>query len=371
MSNNLLIELTDRYLNGELTPAERLEFEKLRLENAEVNSRIDEHIKFTSLLKGYGEQQALKHQLQTMHHQLDVDQMAQDAVEKPVWIVQLWRNHHSKISVAASVAVFVIFSTLFFSGYFAGKSENGYVELKNEIERTKQTTKNQETRIDNIKKDIIAARPRVMGPGRFSGTGFALSANGYLVTNYHVVNGGDSVYVQNAAGESYHTKLVYTDAKYDVAILKIDDPAFKALAPLPYNFKRSKTDLGENVFTAGYPGDSLVCGRGYLASAAGLRGDTLMYEISAPVNHGNSGGPLWDGTGNIIGIIRGRGAELEGAAFAVKSKYLLKAIESIPADSLNSTKLAVNTTRSTMNGLTWPQQIKKMRNYVFMVKVYN
>ncbi|GAB2691161.1 hypothetical protein GCM10027037_13030 [Mucilaginibacter koreensis] len=368
MSNNLLIELTDRYLNGELTEAERAEFEQLRRDNAELNSRIDEHIKFTGLMKSFGEQQELKHRMDAIHQQMDAEHLIEEAAGKPNRITQLWRHHHSKISVAASVAIFAVLATLFFSGYFAEKSETQY--LRSEIKKTQHVTAQLASHTNQIIKDINSPRARFSSQSNFTGTGFAISADGYLVTNYHVVNGADSVHVQNGAGE-YTSKVIYTDPKYDIAILKIDDPSFKRLSNLPYNFKHSKTDLGESVYTAGYPDDSLVCGRGYLASSAGLHGDTLNYEISIPVNPGNSGGPIWDASGNIIGIVSMRAVQREGAAFAVKSKYLLKAIENIPADSVNNTKLAVNNSKSSLAGLSWPQQIKRMQNYVFMVKVFD
>jgi serine protease Do len=183
------------------------------------------------------------------------------------------------------------------------------------------------------------------------------------------VNGADSVYVQNAEGESFRTKVIYTEPQYDVAILEINDSTFKNLGAIPYSFKKAKSDLGENVYTLGYPGDDIKFGPGALTASSGFRGDTTEYEIYIPVNPGNSGGPLLDEKGNIIGVINGKQTQTSGAAFAVKSNYLLKAIQNIPADSL-SKSFSLNT-KNTLAGLTRPQQIKKMRNYVFMVKVYN
>jgi serine protease Do len=88
-----------------------------------------------------------------------------------------------------------------------------------------------------------------------------------------------------------------------------------------------------------------------------------------PVNPGNSGGPVMDEKGNVIGVITGKQTQTSGVAFAVKSNYLLKAIQSIPADSLS--KSLNLSTKNTLASLSRTQQIKKLRNYVFMVKVYN
>ena len=86
------------------------------------------------------------------------------------------------------------------------------------------------------------------------------------------------------------------------------------------------------------------------------------------MNPGNSGGPLLDNRGNVIGIINGKQALLDGAAFAIKSSFILKSIEAIPQDSLDE-KLVVNK-RNTLAGLSRKDQFKKLEPYIYMVKVY-
>ncbi len=128
--------------------------------------------------------------------------------------------------------------------------------------------------------------------------------------------------------------------------------------------------MAESVFTFGYPQDSGVFGEGRVTSSNGLGycNDTLDYEISVPINPGNSGGPLLDSRGNIVGIVKAKETKLEGVHFALKSGYLLNAIENIPTDSLTHTP--VLNTQNTLANLTRQQQVKKLKNYVFMVKVY-
>ena len=123
------------------------------------------------------------------------------------------------------------------------------------------------------------------------------------------------------------------------------------------------------MFTVGYPRETIVLGAGYLAADSGFNGDSTAYQISIPVDFGNSGGPLVDNKGNIIGIVNAKQTNVQGAAFAVKSGYLLKAIQNIPADSLKK-PLNLNT-RNVLGGLSRMQQFKKMQNYVFMIRVYN
>lgn len=381
MSDIQLTEVIERYLNGEMTADERLRFEMLRKENADVNIRVLEHEQFAGVLKQYAERVELENRLNAIHGEIDVHALVHEVTEHPAWIVRMWRNHHSKISVAASIAIFAILSTLFVTGYF-NKGEK-YQMLAAEVENVKKSNRELNNRTNRIENSIknnpgekngvnIPGRPvhiNPVNPGKFRGTGFAVSANGYIATAYHVITGADSVYVQNAAGDAYKAKVVYTEPGYDVAILKITDTTFAGLTTLPYNIKRSRTDLGEDVYTLGYPANNMVFGPGYLTGVDGPQDDSTKYQVSIPVNPGNSGGPLLDAKGNVIGIISGRQTQVEGASFAIKSAYLFKTIKNIPSDSVKS-KISLNASKNTLASLSRTQQIKKLQNYVFMVKVY-
>jgi serine protease Do len=354
MSEIELLAVIERYLNGEMNAEERARFEMLRHDNAEVDARVKEHQLFTERIKQYGERLQFENLLNEIHNEIDVQALKDEFVHHPSAIVRLWRNHHSKISVAASITIFAVLGTLFLTGYLSNKKD--VVDLTNKINRIE-------------KRQHVGLPPaRKVAPANYGGigTGFAISSNGYIVTNFHVVNGADSVYVQNADGDPYHAKIVTTDAANDLAILKITDPSFKSLGVLPYGFKRGQTDLGEELFTLGYPKDDQVLSKGYLSSENGYRGDTVKYQMAMDVNFGNSGGPVLDSHGNIIGVISSKQDRVDGAAYAIKSKYLLKSIQ---ADtSVNKLTLS---SKSKMANLNTKQQIEKMQNYVFMVKVYN
>jgi serine protease Do len=363
MIDNQLLETIDRYLSGEMTKEERARFEVLRNEDASVNRKVTEHKHFTNLIKQYGERLELERRLNAIHEEIDVHTLTEELTIHPTWIVQLWRHHHSKISVAASIAIFAVLCTLFFTGYLNNREIN-YSKLRGEVAGLRSKTDQLNHKINNlngIKGDDNLAKYR--------GTGFAITSNGYIVTDFHVVDGADSVYVQDADGKSYKTKVIYAEPATDIAVLEITDPSFKTFGALPYAFKKAETDIGENVFTIGYPRDAIVLGPGFLTASSGFKGDTTQYQVSTPVDFGNSGGPLLDNKGNIIGIINAKQTHVEGAAFAVKSGYLLKAIQNIP-DSLKGAALNINS-KNTIAGLNRSQQVKKLQNYVFMVKVYN
>jgi len=350
----------ERYLSGEMTVAERKAFELLRKEDPTVNIKLAEHQEFTKILKQYSNRLALETRLDAIHSEIDVHTLADELIIHPSFIVRLWRNHHSKISVAASIAIFAILSTLFVTGYF-NNQDSKYIQLSREVGKLKSTT-------DNLGKKVAQTANnrsgKIIGTDRFRGTGFAITSSGLIVTNYHVVSEYDSVYVQNAAGKSFKAKVLYTEPQNDIAILKITDTAFRQLGAIPYTFKKAESDLAESVYTYGYPQDQGVFGDGKLTASNGLNGDSLDYQISIPVNFGNSGGPLLDSKGNIIGIVQAKQSQLEGVHFAVKTSYLLSAI-----DSLNQ-KVVLNT-KNTLANLTPVQQLKKVKNYVFMVKVYD
>jgi serine protease Do len=350
MSDNQLIEQIERYLNGDMAKAERAGFETLRAENPDVNSKVTEHKHFTNLIKQYGERLELEQRLNAIHDEIDVHTLKEELMIHPSGIVRLWRNHHSKISVAASIAIFAVICTL------------NYVKLKGDIEKLKHSNAQIASTLNGIKTSSA-------NPGKYRGTGFAITSNGYIITDYHVVNNADSVSVQNADGKSFSAKVIYTEPATDIAILQITDPSFKTLGAIPYTFKKPESDIGENVFTIGYPRETMVLGAGYLTAGSGFSGDSTAYQVSIPVNFGNSGGPLVDNKGNIIGIVNAKQTNVQGAAFAVKSGYLLKAIQDIPVDSLKK-PLNLNT-RNVLSNLSRVQQIKKMQNYVFMVRVYN
>lgn len=366
MSENLILELIDRYLNGDMTAGERAEFETLRKNDANVDSKVIEHKLFVGLIKQYGERVELEKRLDAIHSEIDVHTLKEELLIKPNWIVNMWRHHHSKISVAASIAIFAILSTLFFTGKLNSHQSN-YEKLSDEIGKIKKSQATLEGKTSGLLKDMKGRKTNT-SPGKYRGTGFALSSNGYIATDFHVIDGADSVYVQNAAGESFHAKVIYTEPQYDIAVLQINDPAFKDLGNVPYNFKKSLSDLGEDVYTFGYPSGEENYGPGSLTARNGHSGDTTEYQVSIPVNPGNSGGPLLDGKGNVVGIISGRQPEMAGAGFAKKSAYLLKAIQNIPSDSLS--KDLTLSTKNTLAGLSRPQQVKKLKNYVFMVKAY-
>jgi S1-C subfamily serine protease len=123
------------------------------------------------------------------------------------------------------------------------------------------------------------------------------------------------------------------------------------------------------VYTLGYPRKDMVYGEGSLSSLSGYSNDTSMYQISIPVNPGNSGGPLLNDQGNVIGVIRGKITGAEATGFAIKANEIVNSISALAADSLKNDLFAFNKKQSLKN-LKRTEQIKRINPYVFNVLVY-
>lgn len=364
-SDQDFLEWVDAYLKGELSDRERVEFERYCAETPGANAQVEEHAAFIKHLGFYGNRINLQSRMDTIHASLNMEEILRNAKPHAPMVIRMWNRYKINTIVAASVALLAVFSTLWLTGYFTKVKENTsqYSALRRDMNNMKRS---QNALIKEINRNNMSKNG--FEGSHFGATGFALSADGYLVTNHHVIEGADSVYVQDNKGNSYKVDVVYLDKDYDIAILLINDPTFEYLDPIPYTFKKNGSDIGEDVFTIGFPRDEAVYGRGYLSGQSDYSGDTVSYQVSIPVNPGNSGGPLVDHAGNIIGIVKGKQTLADGAAFAVKSSFLLKSIQDL-ADKDSIDRIVLNK-KNTLQRLNRTEQIKKIQDFVFMVKVY-
>jgi len=357
--------LIERYLSGEMSAAEALDFEAKLRTDLTLARHARQFEELTDTLQKHGQRRQVKKKLDSIHAEMEktADPIMIPVRPAPQWKT-FWQAHKTTVAVAASVAILTVFSTLLSIQLWnsMGKQAIRYTELRREVEKIK---KNQ--RAINRAFSQIPSKPEV-NPGTFSGTGFALTENGYFVTSYHVVKDADSVYIENKNGNRYKLTSVYQNLDHDLAILKVDDPSFTSFGSLPYTVSGDNADLGEKVYTLGFPREDMVFGEGSLSSQSGFEGDSASYQISIPLNPGNSGGPLFDEKGNLIGVISGKQLDVQGAAFATKSTYLMEMAEALKSDS--ATRVSFNRQNS-LAGRARKQQLKKLKDFIYMVKVYN
>ncbi|MES2653190.1 MAG: serine protease [Bacteroidota bacterium] len=362
MNNEIQLEsIIEDYLNGKLSEAEVAAFEQLRNNDPIIDHKVVAHKVFLESMHQYANVLALKVQMDAAHNQIDVAAISAKVKPHSSKIVRIWRSNKSAIAIAAS---FILMVSVVLLSYQSKTKQEGELQLLDR--KVSQLNQSQNNIIRVITNDAQKANRT---PAKFGGTGFAISSNGYILTNYHVIKDADSLYIQNSKGVSFKVKKFYTDPVNDIAILKVTDLSFENLGAVPYSIKGTSAGIGEAVYTLGYPKDDVVLGDGYVSSKTGINGDTLAYQVAIPVNPGNSGGPLLDNNGNIVGVINGKESKTDGAAFAVKSRYIIEALNAIPQDSLS--KRVGYGKRSVLQGLKRHKQVEKIQDYVFMIKVYN
>ena len=220
----------------------------------------------------------------------------------------------------------------------------------------------------------VAAAPSSSAPSSklipVSGTGFVISTKGHVVTNNHVVRDCVGEVHGNLVGEgAANLRIVSTDETNDLALLEATkrSRAYKN----PAVIRRTAVHSGDSVIAIGYPFHGLLTSdftvtTGIVSSLSGLLNDTRFLQISAPVQPGNSGGPLLDTSGNVVGVVseklnalkvaRATGDMPENINFAIKTGALQDFLDNSavayetaePADEMKTADIATAARAYTM-----------------------
>lgn len=169
-----------------------------------------------------------------------------------------------------------------------------------------------------------------------NGSGIVLNNNGYIATNYHVVENATKIEVDvfiKGVKKTVSAVVVKSDKENDLAILKISDLSFKGFGVIPFALKMS-VNVGEKTFAMGYPqidiqGTEVKVTDGIISSKTGFQNSNREYQTSVPIQPGNSGGPLFDNSGNLIGINNAKIPFAENVSYAIKVSYLNNLIDQI------------------------------------------
>ena len=181
-----------------------------------------------------------------------------------------------------------------------------------------------------------------------SGSGFAVSSDGYVVTNHHVINGCAKVFI-HTNGKAMPSDVVDNDRQNDIALLKA---RFKPEAVLPISNKRP--ELLQKIYVAGYPfgkkvSSSLKVTDGIISSLTGVQDNHTRIQITAAMQSGNSGGPILGVDGNVVGV----------AVSKLDLKFALENLGSIPENTNFGIKSSVVGSILASNGVTTPPANQK------------
>lgn len=365
MEDIKILEAVERYINGEMTPDERVSFEALRKTSPEIDQMVVDHTFFLHQWNRFEETKNLKSVLNDVH----IDLAEKGAIEFPklkgkAKVVYLVNRYKRVASIAASIAGLTVLtmSALIWS-ISPVKPAQEIKELKKDISTLKSQNSQQNKEINEIKNGILLPPVEY----KTGGTGFLVNTKGLLVTNAHVVSNAHNVAVQNSTGQDLQAEVVYIDEARDIAIIKITDSLFKTPASIPYAIRQNSGKLAEPIYTLGFPRNDIVYGEGYLSAKTGFNGDTLSYQIAIAANPGNSGGPILNRNGEVIGVLSAKQISAEGVVFATQSKYIFDALTALKKDTtFRNAKLSSS---SSLKGLNRSQQVEKIAEFIYMVKV--
>ena len=166
-----------------------------------------------------------------------------------------------------------------------------------------------------------------------TGTGFFVDSLGHLVTNAHVIEDKSYIAIRSLDGKFYRAMVVAQDDQRDLALLQVDGK----FSPLRI-IHSDKVEKGQRVLALGYPqifiqGNESKVTDGIISSFSGIEGDRNWFQISVPIQGGNSGGPLIDENGDVVGCLvatlnvknfmNATGSVPQNVNYAIKSKSLL------------------------------------------------
>ena len=203
-----------------------------------------------------------------------------------------------------------------------------------------------------------------------NGSGLIISTSGHIVTNNHVIEDMDEIEVDlkiNNQFKSYKAEVILVDKNNDLAVLKINNENLN-IDYMLYNIEYNTADVGKEVFALGYPlsnimGEEVKFTDGRISSKTGFQGDISTYQTTTPIQPGNSGGPLFDFDGNLIGInSSGLSKEItDNVSYTIKSRYLINLF-----DGLDNVSIPKNKSLQNISDI---ELIKELSKYVVLIKV--
>jgi len=299
-----IYELIDLYLEEAMSEEEKESFEK----------RLEEDLEFRS---EFEKQQELFLALNEHASISEIKQEVEHIIPK-VTKKSGSSNYSFKQLLLTSGAVAACISFLFLGGFYFISSSNGnnngskkdkYLQISQKL----SDVSSKQTDLWMLLKSAVTTPKEV--PSTHLGTCIYLSDSIFL-TSKHVLMNKNDIRINN-----WSCVFINEDSLHDLALVKVIDSTF--INPkINFMLNTQSISLAQEVFSLGYPKKDIVYKSGVISSNSGFKSDTLQYEISNDLNPGNSGGPIFNSLGELIGISAGKSQLYKGSTFVVKSQYI-------------------------------------------------
>ena len=203
-----------------------------------------------------------------------------------------------------------------------------------------------------------------------NGSCFLIDAKGYFITNFHVVKDARLIEIKIGTDitKNYKAKIIASDISNDLSLLQLEEKMPDSI-PVYISIKPDVADVGTKVYSLGYPlsdllGEEIKLTDGIINCKSGYKGDISEYQISAAVQPGNSGSPLLDEDGNVIGVINAKIIGGDNIGYAIKSSYLLLFLSQV-----NNYKY--ENKENTIKDINLQEKIKRLKQNIFLIEIKN
>ncbi len=348
--NPKMTDWFDKYLLNQMSDEEKREFLQA-LDNDELLK--NDFLNYQNLINSFNEYHE-RNELENKFNEwyLEENLSSKGARNKAWWSV---------FYIAASIALIITFLGIWVYDTLKSETKRHSQELTYLKKEIKQIQNQQNTIVRNFQK----IQQQKYAPANSQSTGFLISSK-YIITTYHSIQNADSIFVENDYCSRSEAKVAYANKFLDVVLLYV--PTL-SISTNNIHLINGQVELGNSVFTLGFPTSQLVYNEGYISALNGYEDDSAYYQITLPLNPGNSGGPLFDIKGNLIGVVVSKNTSMEGVAFALKSNMLYALKDSLSADSLKNIWLnAFNEKSFHYNSKN--TMIQKFKPMVFKIFVY-
>ena len=370
MDDIQLLETIEKYLSGEMSSQELAQFESIRKNTPEIDQMVVEHEMFLHQMNVYAGRRNFSTQSAQIFDKLyNTGEWTPAADQSTTFkVIQLWNKYKKVTAIAASVGGFIALFTSSLIVYLSPSlNGNQLMQLSRAVEVIKKNQQVQGHILNEVKTKVPENAKLISG-----GSGFLIDTKGFIITNAHVLKGNGAIVI-NSEGQELNAMIVYTDIDADLALLKIEDKDYKQPKAIPYTIRKKISNLGEEIFTLGYPrnDNNIVYGKGYVSAQTGFNGDSNSYQIQISANPGYSGAPIFNENAELIGVISTRQKQAEGVAFAVKANKIIDVIDAIKKNE--STKdISLKLPKYTSSRLSSKNnKLGTLVDYMYSVRSFN